>query len=383
MFVSKSSVQNLLRRGAAACFCNGRFSYASPAGYDHAQQLARSKDCLIREPSSLLEWTSRKIHAKSPITFECLRCKTVDSTTLDCFRSNLSIRCRCSNNASWGTESGRLRFLELCSSMHIAPPPVSETALQWQCASVTDTTRFSVRCLECGDQLQRCIKSLRKERLWCGCSLKGQPWAGEDGRKRLVEIIETTRFVPAGFVADPSAWSSRCVTNETRIPMVCSDCKHFTESTILSMFVRVRSSYCLCSGTLTLREIVAFCKFKFTDLFLKLEDQVFGSTLRFDISFRRHEDDLMPFAAIELDGPQHFEFPNPFHRSENEFVQNQHRDGRKNALAFENGTRLLRLDFESIRGDHVNWKQVVFDFLDSQKDQFLCVSHRNAYGVCG
>lgn len=267
--------------------------------------------------------------------------------------------------------------------MHIAPPPVSETALQWQCASVTDTTRFSVRCLECGDQLQRCIKSLRKERLWCGCSLKGQPWAGEDGRKRLVEIIETTRFVPAGFVADPSAWSSRCVTNETRIPMVCSDCKHFTESTILSMFVRVRSSYCLCSGTLTLREIVAFCKFKFTDLFLKLEDQVFGSTLRFDISFRRHEDDLMPFAAIELDGPQHFEFPNPFHRSENEFVQNQHRDGRKNALAFENGTRLLRLDFESIRGDHVNWKQVVFDFLDSQKDQFLCVSHRNAYGVCG
>jgi len=47
--------------------------------------------------------------------------------------------------------------------------------------------------------------------------------------------------------------------------------------------------------------------------------------------------------AVEYDGPQHYEFPNTYHRTRAEFEQQKARDAFKSAACEKNGVRLVRI----------------------------------------
>ena len=49
--------------------------------------------------------------------------------------------------------------------------------------------------------------------------------------------------------------------------------------------------------------------------------------------------------AIEYDGIQHFEYPNPFHRSKKEFEKQVQRDKIKDKLCESNGINLIRVPY--------------------------------------
>lgn len=58
--------------------------------------------------------------------------------------------------------------------------------------------------------------------------------------------------------------------------------------------------------------------------------------------------------AVEYDGVQHYQFPNPFHKTKKEFQKQQNRDKTKDRLCLEKKINLIRVPYtvdSSLRGE--------------------------------
>ena len=65
--------------------------------------------------------------------------------------------------------------------------------------------------------------------------------------------------------------------------------------------------------------------------------------LRFD--FAIYNSDWKLIALLEIDGAQHFQWPNKFHKTKSQFLQSKERDRQKNKFCLLNQIPLIRIPY--------------------------------------
>ena len=83
-------------------------------------------------------------------------------------------------------------------------------------------------------------------------------------------------------------------------------------------------------------------------------------------------------ALFEVDGPQHFQLVNHFHRSESDLKDQLSRDRAKNKYAIDNGYSLLRVAYTEFR-DIEYWVNSFLDEVAKSPSSVLRVSNVDLY----
>ena len=67
--------------------------------------------------------------------------------------------------------------------------------------------------------------------------------------------------------------------------------------------------------------------------------------------------------AFEFNGPQHYQFVRPYHRSKKDLYAQQYRDSIKSIWAVENGVALLVISYE----DYYNVDKIIHEFIEKRQ----------------
>lgn len=379
------NLQNVLKRKSAACFCTGKVPWASRDGWQHIRRKLEASKWDVPSLSVFEEWEKLAPTAHTSLPIRCSECGIESSTTIDCLLSNKNngSRCLCSNSAPWKTNQGRQRLIALCDKVGVFVPSCAQSESMWQELDARFSTCISFQCIACNAIVESSILNLlQSEKIWCNCPGRKQLWSTEDGRQRVLNFMKTTRFQPLGILLDQHEWEKAHVVNTTRLDMECTKCNTATSSTSLVTFMKTGGSGCKCLARMQ-HVVFEHCVAAFPHMHVVSEQQVENKGhLKYDIAMFSSPPGPHPILAIEIDGIQHFEYPNPFHSTFAAFEKQKECDFRKNKLSTAMGVTMLRLDWRSVYHNHVDWKAKIestLSMLNHCSAKVVCVSHLGAY----
>jgi len=184
---------------------------------------------------------------KSKVKIVCNVCNYIAETSIGNFHFKGKAGCQCSGKPLWSTEWGHRRFLETLEKSSFEVVNVVD-AIAWQSRSITQHTTLKLLCKVCGYVAEPTISNFVKAGTApCWCHVKSAPYATDQGRQRILYLLEGTRFNAAGTLLDADAWRKLAPGAHDIIDLLCTKCGTRPECCSISNFVRSRGALCWCS----------------------------------------------------------------------------------------------------------------------------------------
>jgi len=332
-------------------------------------------------------WTSKSIRfSHTNIMFRCIECGTTGSTTINnaMFRRNTRVfGCLCPCDFNIASEAGRLKVLEILDKGSWICPAALSQELWKELNPKSRTAKLDIECTECGETASTtlsCLRANKSKGSWCAC-INQIPWCSEKGRRRFLQICSAIKLQPSNVVLNSARWQEQKISCRSEIQVRCLTCNANAFTTPMRLRQNM-SVGCLCASH-TVRTVFEYTEAAFHGCTVRREISVPGATrLRYDIAVFVNPESKYPFLAIEVDGYQHFTFPNQFHRLYHQFEAGQKRDRIKDEASYEHDIAMLRIDSETARRNRVDWKDCIskFALLPRQSlPMFTAIAHDDRY----
>lgn len=195
------------------------------------------------------QWNDQVKDQKSKIEIVCTSCNYAASTSIGNFHFKKNAGCNCFGSRSLlKTESSRLMLIDLLSKSRFdAVDPIDQIA--WKEARTTNTTFMRIKCRACKyiacSELKVFIRNKFNSPCWC--TSVTPPYSSDEGRLRILDLLEESRFIPIGALLDKKEWEKGSFGAFSNLPLKCTVCDTIPENCQLSNFVRTKGALCWCS----------------------------------------------------------------------------------------------------------------------------------------
>ena len=329
----------------------------------HAQFLNILEDngfCLVSIPGE-------KLTAKSKPIIECQSCGDQLSSFVDNMKRGYFPGCSCRGNLRSTSQAGEdnirsivedhgFRLVKTCRK------PGGRHAV--------------VECLHCSERNCFWLQRVKRGKFACACN-KVPTWDSAQGRERLIEAIEKSRF---DLLEPLPPFINSSFKLRFQLKLKCTDCKQTVTSSIQDL-IRDHTG-CSCSRTSEMKacwELASILKMfpeKELDLVTEFKDPLLkgigGNPLRFDIAIVDKVGHPMVF--VEIDGPHHF--IRGFWGTDSHTIEH---DLKKEKYAADHFITMLRIEASVIRSA-IPWEEWLKDKVTVAIDRRGAAIHRLSKG---
>jgi hypothetical protein len=369
-----------------ACWCNGQLRIASESSFKWLS--AELEPTNIRLKVDLSQYLALKPKTGSKLPVYCLQCQEDCELDVTHFRRDRKLPpCFCAGRrkgptASFASEQGK-RYLhqQLAKTRFQLVDPAEMDTI------VSDQSHLHVKCNDCDLVVNPNINKLLQSKVGCLCPGHYIFWDTDNGRERLRDIINASRFQ---LVDANDLFSIK--TEDSRIRLLCPKCKLVVSPTVGNLVQNHVGCGCNNESELKVYNAVNdhmsfypgfFVERQYTDPQLL---GVGGRELRFDLVVLKKlwngTDELVVF--VESDGGHHFfrnfSYNGPGHANPHAFEH----DLRKERHVLSKGLAMLRIDCRTILEDKADWEMwlhwhIALAVNDKLSTKIHRLSHKNLY----
>lgn len=322
------------------------------------------KDCLSfgaalhPRVNSYTSWRELNPTTTTKVPVVCQTCNEVVEIFINNIHKNKRMRCGCSSKALWSRPEGRNHLLGILEKSRFEAIAGTLTPEWWIENKVESATRLPIQCTVCKSHPDLDLHTFVKAKGNAGCWCNGHGrYSTEEGRQRMLLLLQSSRFVPTGWMLDENNWKSKNVSSTTRIPIQCIDCNVIAARCTINHFVNNNSAECACMWK-TEATVFRFCVEEFGEgnvhrqfTFTGLRSLHRGHLpMPFDIHVCVNGSDFI----VEVDGPHHFEREST--------IRN---DLQKEIYAIQRKVPILRLFQNSVWHNRFDWKDAVRRFVQN------------------
>jgi hypothetical protein len=317
------------------------------------------------------------------ISFQCNVCRETHAVTIRNAVTSLTIGCSCRRARDWKTLDGFNRFVDLLQK-HKKQCSSAVSYEVWIASNPNSDTTIELLCVDCNHVATPTIECFRISKHGGRCSCNLAPYSSEAGRQVLLKLIEGTKYKSLPILDDPQEWLKFRANHRTPMPVCCTKCGVVNTTTEIMQFKKGGHILCRCTKFKTqswfLGYVEAFVEASWPGLYVVYTERgIPGShRMRFDVLIKRNGM-ATPETVIELDGRQHFQYPNGFHRTIDEFKAQVERDLCKEKLAIDQDISVLRLFQPDVTTKAFDWRPALKELLLSPFPQVVALSTTAVY----
>lgn len=363
-YVAETTVGRFHFFKTAGCFCSGKPVFRTRSAQQiFLSKLDKTQFFVVDEIRSFDWWASQKITTNTSIPVTCRICE-METTIANIGKfvgTEVLPQCWChSRSAPYATEAGRLHILKRLAQTRFKPLPWMESQTEWHQRQQGAHSYIGIQCEICGDEPDKCTISnfLRTGSALCWCS-SSKKYADESGRRRILQILSETRFVPASWMLSESEWLARNMCSTSCLELTCPLCNSTTSTCNLAHFVANQSVDCMCRWK-TQRRVWEWLQSIVNSSEYTVEREkalpgcksALGGTMPYDIAICKGTNTVL---LIEVDGEQHFQ-PGRFGSSNEKFQRTLMNDLQKEVDAVSRGIPLARMYQDDVWTNKFKWK---------------------------
>jgi hypothetical protein len=329
-----------------------RTSWKTESGFKEFILLCRRHGVVCKEVDSLALWMTVAPTNETWLPLLCTACGVETPSTLRKLKCGYKPACVCNGRLSWKHPSMYIKFTETVHNSNNRLLNINSFA-EW-CLQVNDAmSKVEMECIDCGLRGAISITKFYNlgHRVSCSCNNRVL-WQSAEGRRRLLALIDASRFV----LREPLA---RHLVQTTRLCLRCSVCGHTTRPVINELLYN--NVGCLCKNA-THQEVFEVISDAASATSFRVEREVQlavrgigGRPLRADGALVRADGSAQMY--VEIDGPHHFDSSFKY-SPRGKTAGEQHLleyDVLKERCAVQQGAAVLRLDWWSVRSNDTGW----------------------------
>ena len=358
LFEAEPQLTSFHLKLSTGCFCTKKPQWRSRHMHRlFVEREQQSKFHVVGDTTSFDWWINNNMRWDSIVSTVCNSCG---------FHANVNAKrfmdadpsCWCSpKSAPWSGTQGFAKFRQILSDTKYDTTDWASNEQSWVERRPGAHSSIPIVCSKCTAVCNTSITNMvRQLTAQCWCS-GNKPYSGEDGRIRLVALLEESDLLPiSSVIMDSDEWMKSAMSAESSIEVACSKC-NYTCITQIRNIARSNGIGCACRWK-TQRLVYEWAVSKFNGVEVRREYQPIGKKFRFDIMIGENH-------AIEVDGIQHFQ-PGPFGSDDDKFLRTLQSDLEKENYVEETRSLfLLRLYQQDVWLGRIDWRSCIESFVSN------------------